>query len=424
MPLHTERAKYWFNLLSKFISVQLIVQLLNITSGILIIRILSKQEYAYFTLANSLQISMNVLADSGVTSALSAIGGKVWQDPHRFGQLVNTAMNLRKFMAVIATVVVAPILFWMLINSGASIDYAIILIVGILIELYFYLQIGVLSTTLRLNTQINRIQRLALLGAGARLAILGASFKFLNAGIGVFASMVASWLQSIVLTAWSRNIIDPKAPVNQEDRKEILKIVSSQLPNSIYFCVQGQLSVLLISIFGNTQSIAEIGALSRLGIIFSIITSVMTEIVLPRFSRCQTPSILLKRYYQILGLYCVFSISLVGLAFILPSQFLWILGGKYSHLQNEVLLLVISLVVQSVLGLTWSLNLSKGWIVSGWLAIPIGIFTQIILLLSLDVSTIKGIFMLNILSTLPGFALIFCMAYLGFKKIESEPSSF
>ena len=411
---------YWFKLLSKFISVQLIVQILGFASGILIIRTLSKEEYAYFTISNSLQSSMNVLADSGISIALSGIGGKVWRDHYRFGQLINTAMSLRRYLAIIAMLVIAPILFWILNRSGASIGYTIVLVIGILIELYFYLQIGVLITILRLNMQINRIQDLALMGAGSRLILLGASFQYLSAGVSIFASMITSWLQSIVLTAWIKDSIDTKASINKNDQKEILKIVASQIPNSIFFCVQSQLGLWLISVFGSTQNIAEIGALSRLGVIFSLITSVMTEIVLPSFSRCQVTSIIFKRYFQVLGVYSLFSIILVGLAFVFPSQFLWILGGSYSHLQQEVVLLVISLVLQSLLSLTWSLNSSRGWVLSGWLAVSVGVITQIILLKILNISTIKGVFMLNILSVLPGFVLTFHTAYSGFIRIKTE----
>ena len=74
-----EDTKKWASKLSKYISAQLLVQFFGLACGILLIRNLSKQEYAYFTLANSLQGSMNVLASSGIISALSAIGGKVWQ---------------------------------------------------------------------------------------------------------------------------------------------------------------------------------------------------------------------------------------------------------------------------------------------------------------------------------------------------------
>ncbi len=106
---------YWLKTLSKFISIQLIIQALGFASGILLVRNLDKQEYAYLTLANSMQGAMNVLADSGIGSALSAIGGKVWQDPYRFGQLINTAMHIRRYLAILTITIVTPILMWMLL---------------------------------------------------------------------------------------------------------------------------------------------------------------------------------------------------------------------------------------------------------------------------------------------------------------------
>jgi hypothetical protein len=56
-------------------------------SGILLIRGLEQTEYAYFTIANTMQGTINVLADMGVSIGLMSIGGRVWQDRHRFGQL-------------------------------------------------------------------------------------------------------------------------------------------------------------------------------------------------------------------------------------------------------------------------------------------------------------------------------------------------
>lgn len=72
--LSAPNTKYWTKTLSKFLSVQVIVQALSFGSGILIIRTLSKDEYAYFSIANSLQATMNILADSGIGIALAAIG--------------------------------------------------------------------------------------------------------------------------------------------------------------------------------------------------------------------------------------------------------------------------------------------------------------------------------------------------------------
>jgi FkbM family methyltransferase len=70
-------------LIGKFLGVQTIVQALGFLVGLIVVRHLSKQEYAHFTVANSLQGTMNILADTGVATALSAIGGRVWQQQPR-----------------------------------------------------------------------------------------------------------------------------------------------------------------------------------------------------------------------------------------------------------------------------------------------------------------------------------------------------
>jgi O-antigen/teichoic acid export membrane protein len=158
MSTRSEKAVYWVKLLSKFVSVQLIVQALGFASGVLIIRTLSKEEYAYFTIANSLQATMNLLADSGVSTGLISIGGKVWQDSYRFGQLINTAIQLRIYFLAISVMIVTPVLLWMLLTNGSSLFNAILIIIAILIELYFYLINAVLGIVLRLHSDIKKIQ--------------------------------------------------------------------------------------------------------------------------------------------------------------------------------------------------------------------------------------------------------------------------
>ncbi|MFM6347381.1 MAG: polysaccharide biosynthesis protein, partial [Dolichospermum sp.] len=97
MSSRFDKLFYWFKLLSKFVSVQLIVQALGFVSGIILIRSLSKEEYSYLTIANSMQSMMNGLADSGVSIGISEIAGKVWSDKYRFSQLIVSALELRKW---------------------------------------------------------------------------------------------------------------------------------------------------------------------------------------------------------------------------------------------------------------------------------------------------------------------------------------
>jgi O-antigen/teichoic acid export membrane protein len=406
-------------MLTGFVSVQLLVQMLAVVSGILLVRVLSQREYAYFTIANSMLATMGILADSGVGIGLSSIGGKVWQDRHRFGSLISTALHLRRYLAVIAATVVAPILMWLLLSNGASKFYSAMITALVLLALNFQLMAGVRDIVPRLHSQIGRLQKLDAMSAATRLVILViACLLFLNASVAIFAGLAGIILQYGFLKRWTADNIEPHAPINKEDQKTILSIVKHQAPNAVFYCLQGQLTVWLISIFGNTQNIAEIGALGRLSIIFAVINSVMSSIVLPGFARCQSPALLRRRYFQIVGGFFLLGGSLVLFAALFPDVLLWILGGKYAHLRNELLLMMTMSAMNALIAAMWALNSTKAWIQYSWLNIPSVILMQTVLLMLVDISTVKGVLAFGILSVFPTFLLNAFLSWRGFLQFR------
>lgn len=382
------------------------VQAVGVASGIILVRVMDQREYAFFTLAFAMQSTMNILADSGVGIGLTSIGGRVWQDPHRFGQLINTALRLRKYLAVAATGVVAPILFWMLTRNGASLSYAVLLTLLVLAGLSLQLTTVVLMVVPRLHSQIPRVQMIDLFGALARLALIcTAYFLFLNAAVATLATAASIAVQYVLLKRWTAGDIDTRAEESREDRSEITGIIKSQVPNSIFYCLQGQVTIWLIAIFGSTASIAEVGALGRLGVAFAVVGAVMTSIVLPSFARCQSPPELRRRYLQIVGAFILFGLVLIALARFFPDQILWVLGAKYAHLSKALLLMIGLTAFSSVITVMWSLNSTKAWIKYSWLNIPGVLITQAFLLTVLDISTLEGVLWLGILSLAPTLLL-------------------
>src|SRR6188768_872963 len=110
------RALHRARVVGSFAFVQGAVQVIGFLSGILVIRHLDQREYAYFTVANTMQGTLNLLADIGISIGLISIGGRVWHDRSRFGQLVNTALGLRRKLGAGAVLIVTPILYFMLVK--------------------------------------------------------------------------------------------------------------------------------------------------------------------------------------------------------------------------------------------------------------------------------------------------------------------
>src|SRR5438067_1971811 len=97
---------------AEFGLVQIAVQVLTALAGILIIRSMPKSEYALFAIVNSMQVASNLLADLGIGIGVRSIGGRVWSDPFRFGQLINTALGMRRLFAFFSFGICLPITGW------------------------------------------------------------------------------------------------------------------------------------------------------------------------------------------------------------------------------------------------------------------------------------------------------------------------
>jgi O-antigen/teichoic acid export membrane protein len=417
--LFVRRALQRARIVGNFALVQAFVQIIGFMSGILIVRRLEQREYAYFTIANTMQGTINLLADIGISVGLVSIGGRVWQDRHRFGQLINTALDLRKKLGVLVVIAVTPVMYFMLVKNGASISYTALLIVVVLIGLGFQLSIGVLGAVPRLRADIGRIQIIDFTGAIVRLAAIAALLLVLNAGIAVAVASVMSLLQYAMLRRYAVGVIDFNAHENSEDRHSIIRLVKHLAANSVFYCFQGQITVFLISFFAHrAASIAEVGALGRLAMIFSVFTNLLTNVFVPAFARCQSEHKLRRLYAAIVGGVVAFSLSIVLGAWIFPDQFLFVLGNKYAHLHRELLLMVGGAVFSALTGTFWALNAAKAWVTGAWLYIPLTIATQIALIPYTDFSSVTGVLMFNLLSAIPNLLLNIAMSFRGFRSFQ------
>ena len=408
----------WLRLFASYSFVQAIAQGFGLLTGILVVRTLSKEDYACFVIVNTIGAIMNLLSDIGVTNSLSAIGGKFWQDDRQMGSLVKTAMILRMRLVWLVFFAVTPFLTWLLWRNHASISTIAWLIPITFAGVFVQLNAGVLSVVVNLRQQVGRMQALVFTAVLPRLALVGlfAALGLLNAPLAVAASTIAFAGQYLLLKHWVRPQITWDAPPDKTFNRDILALVKRQAPLTIYFCLQGQIGIWLISIFGNVQHVAEVGALGRIGVIFSILISTVSALVIPRFSRCQDLNRLRSHYKLILVGFTVSLLLGTAIAWMFPGILLWLLGAKYAQLNNLVWLAVLAAGTNSLTGLLYTLNINKGWIPPAAIVIPAEIITQIILCLSFDLSSVRDILLIGVLGSLvPGLIHLF----FGFYSLNS-----
>ena len=390
---------HWTKLIAITGSAQAIVQATSLLCGILVIRLLPTQEYAWYTLANTMLGTMSVLADGGISAGVMALSGKVWQDGDKMGVILATGLDLRKKFAIVSLLVAIPILVYLLLQNGAG-WLTVILITACLMPAFFAaLSDSLLEIIPRLKQDIAALQKNQLTVAVGRLLLSGVTlFLFPFTFIAIFAAGMPRIYGNIRLSKIVDTFVNKDQKPDADIRKNILKIVKRLLPGSIYYCLSGQIIIWLASFFGNTSSIAQIGALGRLAMVLSLFSVLFNTLVTPRFARLPNDrSILLNRYLKILVGLIFFGIVIISICYIFSTQALWILGNKYKNLKNEFILSMIAGYIVMFAGVLFSINTSRGWTINPFFWIPFNIVIIGLGTMLFDISSIKGLFAFNII---------------------------
>jgi hypothetical protein len=275
------------------------------------------------------------------------------------------------------------------------------------------------AVALRLRSEIREIQNQALLSALAKLAMVGiALFVFMNALIAIASVVIGFAVQFVMLRRWVHRKIDRSAPADPVMRSEIVSVLKQQAPHSIYLCLQGQITVWLISIFGNAESVANVGALGRLAVAFALLSSITAEVVLPAFARIQSVQQLRRRYVQIVAGYVAVSLLSIFVVAIFPRQILSVLGQQYSGLHAEGILMAACAVAATTSSLLWDINCTRAWIVPPAVLIPCTIIVQAATVAFLNLSTVRGVLLFSMCSWVPSILL---SLWLATKKMWHTP---
>ena len=200
------KALEWGKLITITGGAQILVQLTGFVSGIAIIRLLPIQEYAFYTLANTMLGAMVMLSDSGVGSGVMAESGKVWQDKQKLGAVLATGLVLRKRFAIISLLFTLPVLVYLLYSHGASWLTILLIIAAIIPAALAALSDSLLEIAPKLHQDIKPLQRNSAEVSLIRLALSGLLVFFAPF---TFAALLANGLRRR----------EPKRPPNRRLRR-------------------------------------------------------------------------------------------------------------------------------------------------------------------------------------------------------------
>jgi len=413
----------WIHLFGTTAAAQAAIQVLGFATGLIIIRTLPPAQYALYVLSLSMVGAMTILADSGVTNGVMAEGGKQWRDRVWLGQVLATGRKLRFQFGRIAAVVLIPTAAWLLVKHGAHWIMAGPLILAILASFVLTLTCGLYSIPLALHQCVFASIRISL-GQGIIRLVLTAIFLLLfpNPFVAIMTAVVAQYVVLGRIKKLGAGFVDYHEKGNEVIEAKILTMVKRRFPECLYYCISGQITIWLATLYGSTLMIAQVGALSRIGQIMMVLSSITSLVLVPRFARlANNPKLIIKRYFQaqlVLG----FSVGLACVAIgIFSKQCLWLLGASYARLGSEVILMAAGSAMNVLSAAALALSTARGYVPNPAFYIGANILWQVLCIKWLNIGSVTGMFEFGIV--MPLFNLMILSGYVIYSAYRAHPTT-
>jgi O-antigen/teichoic acid export membrane protein len=375
------RGRRIIQIVAGFLFGQGATQGVSVLASLFLIRTLSIEAYAQFSLAVGFQTVFTVLMDLGFTTTIIPLVGERRDDRALVGRYVRSAKHLRDrtfwFLAPIASVAFLAIMH----KHHWSLGLQILLLSSVLLSLYSGGKVSYFSAPLFIFGRLREYYVPQVLsGVGRLLAYVGLA---LGGGLNAWT---AAGLSALNITSNGR-LIQKKSskylewPAGEDPAtdRELLRCILPATPAIIFSAFQSQISLFLVSIFGGILYIAQVAALGRIAQIFTVFLTFNTIVVEPYIARLSRDR-LLRLYIVFVLLASAACVPVVFTAFRWPQIFLWVLGSKYEGMRDLLGWFVLSSCMNFVAGTMWIMNRGRKWLF--WS----GSILEVVLLLGVQIS--------------------------------------
>ncbi len=390
---HPSRLSRWARLISHFLAGQISIQLVNLATGLLLLRWLPVEQYAQFSVAFAFQSTISMLVDVGFSNSIVALVGERGSDPDVVGGFLRSAQHYRNRMFLVIAVLAAVAFPLVTHAQHWGVATKAWLFAAIMCSVLLQRQI-MYGAPLLIHRRLTPYYVSQLSAAAVRLGLALILFR-----LGALTAVATAWLTtlSIAMTGLiyhmqARPLIREPKHADSKFNRDMIQLITPLIPGIIFTAFQTQIAVGLITLFGRTKNIAEVSALGRLGqlfLIFSAFNSVMIEPHMARLPRSMVP----RRYVQI----ALCGLAVAGLvtaaAFLFPGPLVMLLGHSYKNLRSDVGWVVGATCFGYAAGVLWVMNSSRKflywWYTGAYIAVIL--ISQFLCILFLDLSTTRNV---------------------------------
>lgn len=395
MALITSKFRVTFN----FLIAQGFTMVGNLVYGLLCVRLLPSSEFAKFVVLFAVQGTLVNLMDVSISGTLVPLVGDRVHDRQLIADYLVTLRRISHWLfGIIAglTIFAFPHLVK---NRGWSLHLVVAMMIMVLVSCWSVRVSAAYGAVMILLQDRNHWY-------GAQMA---ASYGTLILLIGFWAAGWLNGLTAIVFNILSNvfigtyfylraeKLLGTTGRSSKPKKKAVFRLALPNVPYAIFYALQGQITLFLITIFGHTSGVASVGALSRLSQIFALFLQMNHLFVEPYFAKLPKNR-LVQNYFTAVSVASIvcFSIAMLGWKF--SALFLWILGPQYHGLYLEVSLVITASAIACVSDLLWAIHSSRRFVywINNVVNIVVIVIIQVLFILHADLSTVRAVLWLNL----------------------------
>jgi O-antigen/teichoic acid export membrane protein len=379
-----ERIRNWIQTVLEFAFAHGLGQAAGMLSGLIFVRLMPVDQYALYALCMTVLGMMSVGSDFGLTGSLSYFWRRGLQTRTPIGPKLAAVRRLRNVFFLM--VICVGVLTLVTATRSMPVTFLLVCICLLLIIAQAWLQVrtSVDVHMLRLEGRARTSYSVEVGGNLFRLMLAVGMFVFgtATAFLGLLAGLAGAAMSQFISRLSHEQDREKFAAPTPSDWMDIRAYLLPVFPAVLVYLLRDPLVMWLTAVRAGPVAVAEVFALSRIGMIFALVGSFTIVVLVPKLSGIASA----RRFGLVaiasLGALGIICLVLILLTVVAPALPLYLIGPQYAHLHNEVVVLVGS---ASLTVLTSFLVLASR--VGGWVRLdPHFAFLQLIVLAGLCVA--------------------------------------
>lgn len=403
---------------------QTVNQVLGFANGILVVRALDKTDYAQYSVVIAVIAAAAVIADSGISATVMAIGGRIHGDRTAMFALFSRAFRVRYLLGLPVIIVACVWTAVLLVQNGLSWDGTAVLLSVAAFTLIPTFAAGLLRAYFRLELRAHFMQavdigaavlRLVIIGLGIWWGVTSATYLLVGGLMVAAAVFVAFWIGA------GASEITRTAPT--ANGSEFWAGIRRVLPMTVFLVASEQALLAIASFRGNPEIVAEMAALSRFAVAFVVLNAVVSDIVAPRFSRAPNQYHHLRKLMtQAFCGYLAIVIMFVALVWAAAPLLLALLGPGYAELTGPLVLFAAGYGLANLAQAMNVISQARGWVHWSWLYMPLSAIAISVCIFVLPLQSVSDVAVMFILQCTPAVMTQIVRILSGLSRAKNEPN--